>query len=108
MEVRLTERDEKILIEKLKGNISYGDNFKSHNREGSFMRDNKSIWDIMEKRGVVLRGVVNLVGRRCSYNDVLQKVVNAPHHNAQLSKIPSKVFVRVSIIVEPLSYEVVK
>jgi hypothetical protein len=108
MEVRLTERDEKILTEKLKGNISYGNTFESHNREGSFMRDNKSIWDVIEKRGVVLRDVVNLVGKSCSYNDVLQEVVNDPHYNAQLSKIPSKDFVRVSIILEPISYEEVK
>lgn len=63
------------------------------------------LWDIIEKRGVVLRDVVNLVGRNCSYNNVLQEVVNDPHYNAQLSKIPSKNFVRVSIIVEPISYE---
>jgi hypothetical protein len=65
----------------------------------------KRLWGIIEKRGVVLREVVNLVGRSCNYGDLLHEVVDDPHYYAQLSKRPSKAFVRVSIILEPINYE---
>ena len=60
----------------------------------------ESVWNAVEKRGVVLRDVRFSSGS--SYYELLLQTINDTNYNSQLVKTPSKPVVRISIIIEPL------
>jgi hypothetical protein len=65
--------------------------------------DEKSVFDILEKRGVAIRDVRFSLGS--SYGDLLRQTINDTHHNFQLIHGPPKPMVRITILIEPLDRE---
>ena len=66
--------------------------------------DEKSVFDVLEKRGVAIRDVRFSLG--FSYGDLLRQTIDDTHHNFQLIHGPQpKPMVRITILIEPIEEE---